>query len=826
MRLHLSFALGGGASLGTFSGAALTESLKQLLLFAQYRDDSGQWQAYEAIELDVLTGASAGALSLALLLRSLAQYRDAFRPLGLSSAEVWRGQLRGRVLDQFGQVAYDLEQNRPEVFESLLALEAAQVVEQRIWTEEIDLDGLLGSGAKRRDLRHLGSIADRGVVDALARKYFPFSGPSPRLQPVQLLGKRLLFALTLSNVEARHQVSEAVSQSTQGQDRWLKALNDVAIRRVHGEVRIFDWHFETLKDTEYLPPRWRQAHLGPSQDLGQGQTLESLEHNDTWKELIASCIASGAFPLVFEPVHLRRYRHEYGPDWPKAWQDRDQEVMSYFDGGALNNEPVREATRLANYLDQEAKDPKRQRKIIFIDPNVGEIEENLGSKQSPRYGVQHSLLSGKPYSGQIPSLLRVLNQVPKLLALLLNEAKDAEPIKLFEILAHFKDRDLQRAWLLSQAPPAQAPPAELHQSLLENLRQKLEAKRQQLQLPRNTLQIQHELLRIVQEEAQYFGSSLPLQDPPALLRSLNDWLYLPPPQAHSAQWQQALQLLLIDLNLNLIAKQAQVQILPIAPFDFYQENQTELLALPGGALGGFAGFASKELSQYEINYGRYAARYLLQAQSLIPHNALGSPPLPPAEQAQWPPQLQQNIEQALLKRSKEMIPQPLTAALPFFEAGLKSRIQQLVESQMRRKQKQNAFEFRIQIPSDLFTLRGFDNYQGQQLEANQINQDYYLIFQLFANPQNQTWQGPWTDASQHLFIDRSRLFSDSPALSLELPKINTELAQHNIFYIDLSKILQINHYHQQNSQHWQILREDFPLDQNLWGQDLWKSLSL
>jgi len=73
--LKLGFAMGGGVSLGTFSGAALSETIKQAVLRAGYHsNDNGEevFQEYDKVVIDVFAGASAGSMSLAIMLRGLA----------------------------------------------------------------------------------------------------------------------------------------------------------------------------------------------------------------------------------------------------------------------------------------------------------------------------------------------------------------------------------------------------------------------------------------------------------------------------------------------------------------------------------------------------------------------------------------------------------------------------------------------------------------------------------------------------------------------------------------------------------------------------------
>ena len=64
-KLKVAFAMGGGASLGAFSGGAMAEVLHQL----HTNLDRATW---DSVEIDVLSGASAGGMTLGLLVRGLA----------------------------------------------------------------------------------------------------------------------------------------------------------------------------------------------------------------------------------------------------------------------------------------------------------------------------------------------------------------------------------------------------------------------------------------------------------------------------------------------------------------------------------------------------------------------------------------------------------------------------------------------------------------------------------------------------------------------------------------------------------------------------------
>ena len=130
--LKLGFVLGGGVSLGSFSASALAESLKQLILFADYetgeRDATGRAirKAYESVEVDVFSGASAGAMSLAIMLRCLVNHHDKYTFLGFDNYVSLRAAMEQQLLGQFGEAAYNVKTQQANKWESLVAVQTMQ----------------------------------------------------------------------------------------------------------------------------------------------------------------------------------------------------------------------------------------------------------------------------------------------------------------------------------------------------------------------------------------------------------------------------------------------------------------------------------------------------------------------------------------------------------------------------------------------------------------------------------------------------------------------------------------------------------------------------
>ena len=825
--LRLSFVLGGGVSLGSFSGAALAESLKRLILFGQYahtrEDGTVEYRRYARITVDVLSGASAGAMSLGLLLRVLSDYRSLYQAMGFARVEDWVQHLERSLQSEYGTEvlgACNLEQ-----LHSLQAAQALQAVQEKIWVEEVDLDKLTGSGTAYKDLSQLAGLFDRGVVEDIAARYFRLSPLSQlgkgyeSLSPCPLLGQRLLFACTLGNLNYTLHKPPHAQDKLMGGSRWLKALNDSAIDRVHSEVRIFDLHFRALEEADrpYLPEHWVQYHRGADwRDERQGREkwLRSLDRDAAWREIAATCLASGAFPIAFEPVRLQRYAYEFGRHWPTELQERDSHSFNYVDGGLFNNEPIKEAMRLSNYLDNLPSEEDFDRLVLFVDPNVQELEAQFRDETDSGYSLQHSLISGQAYISRKSSLWRMAGQVPQLLAALLHEAKDLETEKIFEILGRFDSRRVLRQ--LYTQTMRQLPEPQALLELRQKVAQRLTQVREQLHLPPNSLEPVQELLRIVAEEQAYFqAQGLPVQDKKALGSLLAEFFYMPQPElhAHALSGLQLLTMLMLDLNLGLVAKQVKAKILPIAPFDFYRQAlgadvDPVLMTLPGGALAGFAGFASLEAGRYEVAYSRFCTARLLEAEQLCRPDGRAALPPPPFDFSQHRELLRHRIQTALLKRLRELLPEQLKVIRPLIEGFLEQRLRDWLGQQLQGPGKVKtklSYSFQILVPSKLFTLR-YRNAQGrtQALEPLDLGRGRLgFAFDLQYDVEYGRWLGTYVDETQLLHIDRSRLFGEEPAAKLHLPGFPDPQAKQ--YSQDLQGVLLVQGLvHELQAEAWQI----------------------
>ena len=196
-KLKVAFAMGGGASLGAFSGGAIAEVIRQL----HANLDAG---VHDRVEIDVVSGASAGGMTVGLLLRALAD------PGNRNAAEAVQ-----RVGD---------------------AMRTA-------WVDRIDISGLVADV----EMRHRASLFDRGAVDAIASDLL--SWPGARNPTGHLLGPRVCLGLTLLNYNGI-----PISMTSE------PALEDSLATTLFRDYRVYCLDFR--ESTRPAPDRW--VHYGPA----------------------------------------------------------------------------------------------------------------------------------------------------------------------------------------------------------------------------------------------------------------------------------------------------------------------------------------------------------------------------------------------------------------------------------------------------------------------------------------------------------------------------------------------------------------------------------
>ena len=440
-KLKLSFAMGGGVSLGAFSGAALTEALK--LLLVEGMDNKGR--PYTHIELDSMSGASAGAISLCIMLASLLNYKRYLSDESPLPDNKFRlSDIDGDLANQFG---VDWQSKYERHIEPLRALQLSQRLQEKLWVKKVNMRELMRIESFDPDNKDGFSLLNRNLLIELVNSFILADVEKVNTGNAHIINEnRFLFACSLTNL-----IPMPLGNIENKEDPpppLVRELRKAHASFNHKELRVFDFQLndKTAKTSKLLKSVPITAHSGKHR----------IDDPKTWSMIASTCLACGAFPFAFEPVALNRYVFEYLE--PSAFQnsaaktkkaDPDEEeildiqftpefamsdeidgedifqsdyktnynekvkqfvkhytgksqsnkiptaqtvselpvsdadpedeisgdevlLFSYIDGGTLNNEPIREAFRMANYID--SRDPSSRdtydRIVLFVDPIV------------------------------------------------------------------------------------------------------------------------------------------------------------------------------------------------------------------------------------------------------------------------------------------------------------------------------------------------------------------------------------------------------------------------------------------------------------------------
>lgn len=321
--LRIALVMGGGVSLGTFSSGALVQLCERLCELSQTRKGR--------LCIDVATGASAGAMTLAVFFRYL--YAGA-QPKTLLAA------MRDCWVDGVGMDPAELsKQLLPRL-------------------DRHEPPALLSD----QPLRVLGK---RHVLD------FRGDGSAP-----ELLADTAYLSFSLTNLNGlEYRAPCHWSTKGTGEDAGRDALCSTSF-----EDRI---RFRLHKGSSICTT---QAPVDP---VDRTRPITNLDH-DAWSQVLDAALASGAFPGAFAPVTIERFAQEYDPGvWPTELAGKAHR-FSYVDGGLLNNEPLKEALGLAHRIDL-GQDPRSyERVFLFVDPVVSDRTAKLRMAQDlPKHWQAH-----------------------------------------------------------------------------------------------------------------------------------------------------------------------------------------------------------------------------------------------------------------------------------------------------------------------------------------------------------------------------------------------------------------------------------------------------
>ncbi|MEM7575197.1 MAG: patatin-like phospholipase family protein [Bacteroidota bacterium] len=658
--LKLAFAMGGGVSLGSFSGAALTESIKQLIARGGYLNENGEFKTYDRVELDVFSGSSAGAISLGILIRICIGYEDKIHLLAkLDKYEEIR-HLQGDdfILAIKEVIRQQLEEEFPEVklssekMEQLIILQIAQDFEALIWCEQADILAMSGT-SPHRSLKNEGGLLDSQFLQKLAvTSFLPASKDSFKYCKQSILAKRVLFASSLTRLEPTvidggdpsfEESTFLQNRSTTANELYKSLVNTVLTQGVssytHKDLRVFDIDLsgqpKTIINQDHnYPTRWIYATQQQNYRDDEINALKAnsdkpiydLQDVEFWRTVTQTCIAAGAFPFAFEPVELPRNAHEINSSFEQSYH--------YIDGGTLNNEPIREAFRLSSFLDSQhcLEDGMNEfdRVVIYVDPFIG------GNAKADSKRIR-TVLSKKNQ----PSSQQILDTAPFILSALRNEGSIVEIDRALGVYDKFAGRKLLVDFYrhtLAQTPDQIASEEkkktihhQLH-ALYQYIKQQREFRQKESFIPASMLNIEAAIRRVITSSDQQDNFSVGLVEQlrqrcishsPTVQKALRQFLYSKTPaEMFAAQyfkdWLLALYLVGLDVVTDLNDKDAGRTIIPIGPVQIDPADQSVTsIPLGGAAVEGFYGFLAEEIRDHDFKIGQIVTRNILKALEII-----------------------------------------------------------------------------------------------------------------------------------------------------------------------------------------------------------------
>jgi hypothetical protein len=626
--LRLAFAMGGGVSLGVFSGSALGETLKMAVLTTTTFNNVAP--TFSRVVVDSFSGASAGSLTLGLMLRALCGQltfappdMEPWRTLLARAAQrnitgsAWDRAAHIALSDELGEAFItSLKATQPECYVDLIAAQRVQHTQEAVWRDTVTLDVLLRGTSDET----LAGLFNRQSVDALTDSVLAFPAHMT-FDGRRLLGERVLYACTLGRMLPR--IDDARGEFGDDQATRL-AMSDGMMTVDHSDVRIFDLRFgaqaaRTQAVETADPARWVRARDG---DEIPGY-VASMRSPGFWRKVRATAVASGCVPFAFEPVVLNRKWYELAPGkganatWPDpdapAALDPAARVHSYdvcYDGGTFNNEPIREAFRLAGFHDATGSgggaggaSTDFVRRVVFVDPNA---IENTISKEVRIQRRWQNLEDG--HAGRCTTGDRLLAHAPALIGAIWAQARIVEGDRIaatrkrFAERAQLRERFAQMGVTLGSTPSALADFAQdLHRQIITLRREAL--------LPPAGLDFTLELARVISEEASgplAVLAGIPRDSYP---RTRADW----EATVHPEHWALTLLYLQLDITLDLVGKHSESKLVGICPIDPAQIANGTLapFELAGSHLFAFSGFCSHESRRFNAVMGRLCARYFI-----------------------------------------------------------------------------------------------------------------------------------------------------------------------------------------------------------------------
>ncbi len=323
MPKKLAVVISGAVSLGSYEAGVMYEVLEAIA-----RHNEKATSDEESIEIDVITGASAGGMTACILAQHL---------------------ICG---DQ--PLSDNPEQSLREPYNNPL---------YNAWVKEVDIRRLLE--VETKDQKY--SLLQTKVVEEIGEKYLQDIPKMNQRHPAAAC--KIYVGIAMSNLSGfnfsistdyvssleKQKKSETEGTENFSYTRYKDQFFCVVSRNESGDA--------TLVEIDYCTKRNPQTH----QDFKDWNKFRDPNRDTNWKELREVGLSSGAFPFAFKARRIKRFG---GCGKREA---RKGEYL-YTDGGVFENEPIGMAKTLVEDIDQ--KDPSNERYYLYIAPSLRTLPKN------------------------------------------------------------------------------------------------------------------------------------------------------------------------------------------------------------------------------------------------------------------------------------------------------------------------------------------------------------------------------------------------------------------------------------------------------------------
>lgn len=641
--LKICLAMGGGVSLGSFSGSALTEALKLLILYGQDSDGN----KYENVVVDGMSGASAGAMALTVMLKALINYKSMLYLLD--------GVTEKTLVKELSQLYFggdDKKAKSHDKIEDLKALQVAQKLQEELWVNRLNASSLFGKEKIKNftpNIHRSFALLDRGLLEKLATDFI-IKPKHKDLKNIRVLDKtRVTFACSLTNL-----LPIEIKKNEKDLSKLEKNLIQSVGSQNHTEIRVIDFVFDKKNlRGKHTDERWLE--FSDTEELSERQF--DLGKDTAWATMCASVLACGAFPIAFEPVILKRYKEEYngkGEDhsgqWPTQFNNLNKLIngnsikthstvfnedikygdnkvfynsfnFPYVDGGTFNNEPIREAFRMGAFQDYGNDTSNTDRLVLFVDPIV-RTEKYQTFQQSSLMPVN---LNGKKVeaNGELMKFIGVTSS-------LINSLKNQGTIKEEHKISDVKENLVLRNTIFKYLEHNEKLGKNLSTEILDTAYVKIENNLKADIIPLGTRDViiyfKNELskycdlthnsnstcLHITHKQFQKLiakidsykkkGKTFDFQKKGYAILGITS-------KKDKNLFASTVFKIIFDFSLNTDGKNENAERVAILPIN----SQNEVISLPGEEISAFGGFASLKARQYAFNYGILSALNSLAA---------------------------------------------------------------------------------------------------------------------------------------------------------------------------------------------------------------------